>query len=88
MAAASLQVGLGELGIPEIYSWTLPTNLFSQRVMEKRGFRYERDFGTRPVRPWHYPMAIQLPLLGVIPGGLVATILRKLLDVRFLSGVE
>ena len=29
---------------PEIGSWTLPTNLASQRVMEKLGFRYERDF--------------------------------------------
>jgi RimJ/RimL family protein N-acetyltransferase len=28
----------------EIGSWTLPTNLASQRVMEKLGFRYERDF--------------------------------------------
>ena len=29
---------------PEIGSWTLPINLASQRVMEKLGFRYERDF--------------------------------------------
>ncbi len=28
---------------PEIGSWTLPVNLASQRVMEKLGFRYERD---------------------------------------------
>ena len=44
MAQASLEVGFGHLGFPEIGSWTLPTNLASQRVMEKLGFRYERDF--------------------------------------------
>lgn len=44
MGHASLEVGFGLLGFPEIASWTLPTNLASQRVMEKLGFRYERDF--------------------------------------------
>ena len=44
MAQASLEVGFGPLGFPEIASWTLPGNLASQRVMEKLGFRYERDF--------------------------------------------
>ena len=44
MAEASLDVGFGHLGFPEIGSWTLPVNLASQRVMEKLGFRYERDF--------------------------------------------
>lgn len=44
MARASLDVGLGQLGFPEICSWTLPINLASQRVMEKLGFRYQRDF--------------------------------------------
>lgn len=43
MAHASLELGFG-LGITEIASWTLPGNLASQRVMEKLGFRYERDF--------------------------------------------
>jgi hypothetical protein len=46
------------------------------------------DRAARPLRWWHYPMAVFLPLLGVIPGGLVATVLRKLLDVQFLSGVQ
>ena len=41
---ASLDVGFRHLGFPEIESWTLPVNLASQRVMEKLGFRYERDF--------------------------------------------
>jgi RimJ/RimL family protein N-acetyltransferase len=44
MGHASLEVGFGRLGFPEIASWTLPVNLASQRVMEKLGFEYERDF--------------------------------------------
>jgi RimJ/RimL family protein N-acetyltransferase len=44
IAQASLDVGFEHLGFPEIGSWNLPTNLASQRVMEKLGFRYERDF--------------------------------------------
>jgi RimJ/RimL family protein N-acetyltransferase len=44
MARASLEVGFKQLRFPEIGSWTLPVNLASQRVMEKLGFRYERDF--------------------------------------------
>jgi len=44
MAQASLDVGFGHLELAEIGSWTLPINLASQRVMEKLGFRYERDF--------------------------------------------
>jgi [ribosomal protein S5]-alanine N-acetyltransferase len=44
MAQVSLDVGFGHLEFPEIGSWTLPVNLASQRVMEKLGFRYERDF--------------------------------------------
>ena len=47
-----------------------------------------RDREARPVRWWHYPVAVFLPFLGVIPGGLVATILRKVLDVHFLPGVS
>jgi len=46
-----------------------------------------QDRGERPGRWWHYPMAVFLPFLGVIPGGLVATILRKVLAVQFLPGV-
>ena len=44
VAAASLDVGFGQLGFSEIGSWTLPVNRASQRVMEKLGFKYERDF--------------------------------------------
>jgi hypothetical protein len=46
-----------------------------------------RDREAKPVRWWHYPLAVFLPFLGVIPGGLAATILRKLLHVQFLPGV-
>jgi [ribosomal protein S5]-alanine N-acetyltransferase len=43
MAAISLEVGFHQLGFKEILSWSLPSNLASQRVMEKLGFRHERD---------------------------------------------
>jgi [ribosomal protein S5]-alanine N-acetyltransferase len=43
MAEASLRFGFEQLGLSEIGSWTLPINLASQRVMEKLGFRYEKD---------------------------------------------
>jgi len=46
------------------------------------------DRGARPLRWWHYPMAVFLPFPFVIPAGLVATFLRKWLDVQFLPGVE
>ena len=32
------------LGIDEVVSFTIPTNVASRRVMEKAGLRYERDF--------------------------------------------
>ena len=44
MAQASLEVGFKRFGFSEIGSWTLPINLASQRVMEKLGFKYERNF--------------------------------------------
>ena len=44
IAAASVEVGFGHLGLTEIWSWALPDNRASQRVMEKLGFRYEHDF--------------------------------------------
>ena len=54
MAEASLEVGFGRLGFPEIASWTLPGNLASQRVTEKLGFRYERDFEFAGLLHWFY----------------------------------
>jgi ribosomal-protein-alanine N-acetyltransferase len=44
MGRASLEVGFRRLGFAEIASWALPVNAASQRVTEKLGFRYERDF--------------------------------------------
>jgi RimJ/RimL family protein N-acetyltransferase len=56
MGWASLEVGLGRLGFPEVASWTLPTNLASQWVMEKLDFRYERDFEFAGLRHRFYRM--------------------------------
>jgi ribosomal-protein-alanine N-acetyltransferase len=44
LARESVRVGFGELRLVNLVSFTLPTNLASRRVMEKAGFRYERDF--------------------------------------------
>ena len=43
LAAESVRVGFELLGLPELVCFTLPTNAASRRVMEKVGFRYERD---------------------------------------------
>ncbi len=37
---------------------------------------------------WHYPLAIALPFLAVIPVAPVVILLRRWLDVQFLSGVS
>jgi RimJ/RimL family protein N-acetyltransferase len=43
LAAEGVRVGFEVLGLAELVSITLPTNRASRRVMEKVGFRYERD---------------------------------------------
>lgn len=43
MATASLNVAFRQFGLRDIVAFTLPTNQASRRVMEKVGFRYERD---------------------------------------------
>ncbi|MHB1423259.1 MAG: GNAT family N-acetyltransferase [Gemmataceae bacterium] len=43
LARESIRVGFHELNFPELVCFTLRTNLASQRVMWKAGFRYERD---------------------------------------------
>ncbi len=43
MAEASLRFGFERLGLSEIDSWTLPTNVASQRVMARLGFQYEKE---------------------------------------------
>ena len=45
------------------------------------------DRGARPLRWWHYPMAVFLPFPAVIPVALLVVLLRKWLDVHFLPGV-
>jgi [ribosomal protein S5]-alanine N-acetyltransferase len=59
MAQASIEVGFRHLGFPEILSWTLPVNLASQRVMEKLGFLYERDFDFAGLRHRCYRLAAE-----------------------------
>lgn len=44
MAAASIEVAFEHLGIKELVSYTAISNKLSQRVMEKAGFRFGRDF--------------------------------------------
>jgi [ribosomal protein S5]-alanine N-acetyltransferase len=38
-----LKIGFDLLGLPDIVCFTLTTNLASKRVIEKLGFKYERD---------------------------------------------
>jgi ribosomal-protein-alanine N-acetyltransferase len=40
---AIARIAREELGLSDIVSYTLPENVASRRVMEKAGFRYERD---------------------------------------------
>jgi RimJ/RimL family protein N-acetyltransferase len=43
LALTAARVAFGELGLRQIVAFTLPHNLASRRVMEKAGFRYERE---------------------------------------------
>jgi ribosomal-protein-alanine N-acetyltransferase len=43
LAHESVRVGFAELRLANLVCFTLLTNLVSRRVMEKAGFRYERD---------------------------------------------
>lgn len=43
LARAVARVGFAQLGLPDIVCFTLTTNRASRRVMEKAGFRHERD---------------------------------------------
>jgi len=46
-----------------------------------------RDRGARPLRWWHYPVAVFLPFAAAIPVVPVVVLLRKSLGVQFLPGV-
>ena len=43
VARESIRVAFSALGLPDLVCFTLVTNLASRCVMEKAGFRYERD---------------------------------------------
>ena len=43
LGAASIEVAFGPLGLADVVSFTLPSNVASRRVMEKLGFAFERD---------------------------------------------
>jgi ribosomal-protein-alanine N-acetyltransferase len=58
IAQVSLDVGFGRLSFPEICSWTLPTNVVSQRVMEKLGFKYKKYFIFAGLRHRFYRMVV------------------------------
>ena len=45
------------------------------------------DRGAQPLRWWHYPVAVFLPFLAVIPVAAVVVLLRQWLGVQFLPGV-
>lgn len=44
IAEALVRIGFKQIGLASIVCFTLTTNLASQRVMQKAGFHYERDF--------------------------------------------
>ncbi|MBV9310483.1 MAG: GNAT family N-acetyltransferase [Solirubrobacterales bacterium] len=43
LAHEAVELGFGALRLPTIVAFTLPENVASRRVMEKAGFRYERE---------------------------------------------
>jgi ribosomal-protein-alanine N-acetyltransferase len=43
LARESVRVAFAVLHLPELVCFTMPTNRASQRVMQKAGFRYQRD---------------------------------------------
>ena len=43
IARASIQVAFESLALADLVCFTLPTNRASRRVMERAGFRYEKD---------------------------------------------
>jgi RimJ/RimL family protein N-acetyltransferase len=43
LGRAAIDWGLATLGLDTIWAWTLPTNVASQRVMQKLGMTYARE---------------------------------------------
>jgi ribosomal-protein-alanine N-acetyltransferase len=54
-ASAVLEHGLGDLGLPEVLSWTVPANVRSRKVMERIGMTYAEEFD-------HPNLAVDSPL--------------------------
>ncbi len=52
-ARAALAYGFERLGLPEVVSFTVPSNTRSRRVMEKLGMRYSEDFEHPRIDPQH-----------------------------------
>ena len=52
-AKACLEYGFQELGFPEVISFTSKRNTRSQRVMEKIGLRFDREFDHPDIDPEH-----------------------------------
>jgi RimJ/RimL family protein N-acetyltransferase len=44
MSRTALAVGFGQLRLPSIVAFTIPTNVRSRHVMEKLGLAFDRDF--------------------------------------------
>ncbi|MCB1231519.1 MAG: GNAT family N-acetyltransferase [Verrucomicrobiae bacterium] len=58
MASLCLAVASEDLGRDRVSSWTLPSNRASQRVMEKVGFEYRREFTFAGLEHWYYEIGI------------------------------
>lgn len=46
------------------------------------------DRGAKPPGWWHYPVAVELPIVAAIPVVPLVVLLRQWLGVEFLPGVE
>jgi len=66
LARESVRVAFEVLGLPDVVCFALATNRASRRVMEKVGFRYERDVTYQGLRHAFYRMRRDGP--GAEPG--------------------
>ena len=68
-ALAALRLGLLELGLPEVVSFTVPANLPSQAVMQRIGMRYDGVFDHPRAEPgaWWGPHVIYRETVDDLP---------------------
>jgi len=59
LARESVRAAFEVLKLPDIVCFTLPTNLASQRVMQKTGFHYERDIVYRDLSHVFYRLTAE-----------------------------